>query len=82
MGIKGDSDEKRRASVDIGISLCCKCNVITAALRCGIKTVTRVLADGLRDGFPGPRRRTGFSVPTDAINRGNERLLRYLQVRA
>jgi uncharacterized protein YfaS (alpha-2-macroglobulin family) len=37
LGIKGDSDDKRRAAIDIGYLVCCKCSVITAALRSGIK---------------------------------------------
>jgi uncharacterized protein YfaS (alpha-2-macroglobulin family) len=49
MGIKGDSDEQRRAAVEIGISAYCKCSVTTAASRYGIKTAGRVLVVRLRD---------------------------------
>ncbi|XNM76333.1 hypothetical protein ACLK19_16700 [Escherichia coli] len=41
LGIKGDSDENAVHRSISAFPVRCKCNVITAALRCGIKTVTK-----------------------------------------
>ncbi|BBU81939.1 hypothetical protein EIMP300_33390 [Escherichia coli] len=80
LGIKGDSDEKRRASVDIGISRLLQMQRDNGGFALWDKNgdeeywLTAYVMDFLvRAG------EQGYSVPTDAINRGNERLLRYLQ---
>jgi uncharacterized protein YfaS (alpha-2-macroglobulin family) len=79
LGISGDSDEKRRAAVDIGIS-----PAADAAENGGFALwdkegpeeywLTAYAMDFLvRAG------EQGYSVPVNAINNGNQRLLRYLQ---
>lgn len=80
MGIKGDSDEKRRASVDIGVSRLLQMQRDNGGFALWDKNgdeeywLTAYVMDFLvRAG------EQGYSVPTDVINRGNERLLRYLQ---
>lgn len=80
LGIKGDSDEKRRASVDIGISRLLQMQRDNGGFALWDKNgdeeywLTAYVMDFLvRAG------EQGYSAPTDAINRGNERLLRYLQ---
>ncbi|XNM60296.1 hypothetical protein ACLK1T_20795 [Escherichia coli] len=81
LGVKGDSDEKRRASVDIGISRLLQMQRDNGGFALWDKNgdeeywLTAYVLDFLvRAG------EAGFGVPTDAINRGNQRLLRYLRI--
>ncbi len=80
LGIKGDSDDKRRAAVDIGISRLLQMQRDNGGFALWDKNgdeeywLTAYVMDFLvRAG------EQGYSVSVDAINRGNERLLRYLQ---
>ncbi|MBZ4069690.1 alpha-2-macroglobulin family protein [Escherichia fergusonii] len=80
LGIKGDSDEKRRAAVDIGISRLLQMQRNNGGFALWDKDsqeeywLTAYVMDFLiRAG------EQGYSVPATAINHGNERLLRYLQ---
>ncbi|EPP6712025.1 alpha-2-macroglobulin family protein [Salmonella enterica subsp. enterica serovar Chester] len=80
LGITGDSDEKRRAAVDIGISRILQMQRDNGGFALWDEDgaeepwLTAYAMDFLiRAG------EQGYSVPPEAINRGNERLLRYLQ---
>lgn len=80
LGIAGDSDEKRRAAVDIGISRLLQMQRENGGFALWDKNgpeeywLTAYAMDFLiRAG------EQGYSVPAEGINRGNERLLRYLQ---
>ncbi|EPS4524032.1 alpha-2-macroglobulin family protein [Citrobacter koseri] len=80
LGIAGDTDEKRRAAVDTGISRMLQMQRDNGGFALwdnnGLEEywLTAYAMDFLvRAG------EQGYSVPADAINRGNERLLRYLQ---
>ncbi|EHP5086663.1 alpha-2-macroglobulin family protein [Salmonella enterica] len=80
LGITGDSDEKRRAAVDIGISRILQMQRDNGGFALWDENgaeepwLTAYAMDFLiRAG------EQGYSVPPEAINRGNERLLRYLQ---
>ncbi|ECV2498883.1 alpha-2-macroglobulin family protein [Salmonella enterica subsp. enterica serovar Reading] len=80
LGITGDSDEKRRAAVDIGISRVLQMQRDNGGFALWDEDgaeepwLTAYAMDFLiRAG------EQGYSVLPEAINRGNERLLRYLQ---
>ncbi|MEO3991732.1 alpha-2-macroglobulin family protein [Pseudocitrobacter cyperus] len=80
LGIAGDSDEKRRAAVDVGISRILQMQRQDGGFALWDKEgpeeywLTAYAMDFLvRAG------EQGYSVPADAINNGNNRLLRYLQ---
>ena len=80
LGITGDSDEKRRAAVDVGISRMLQMQRQDGGFALWDKEgpeeywLTAYAMDFLvRAG------EQGYSVPADAINKGNNRLLRYLQ---
>ncbi|WP_407575245.1 alpha-2-macroglobulin family protein [Raoultella terrigena] len=80
LGITGDSDEKRRAAVDIGIARLLQMQRDDGGFALWDKNgpeeywLTAYAMDFLvRAG------EQGYSVPTNAINNGNQRLLRYLQ---
>ncbi|WP_211843250.1 alpha-2-macroglobulin family protein [Raoultella ornithinolytica] len=80
LGIAGDSDEKRRAAVEIGISRLLHMQRDDGGFALWDKEgpeeywLTAYAMDFLvRAG------EQGYSVPTQAMNNGNQRLLRYLQ---
>ncbi|MDU7048861.1 MAG: alpha-2-macroglobulin [Klebsiella variicola] len=80
LGISGDSDEKRRAAIDVGISRLLQMQLENGGFALWDKEgpeeywLTAYAMDFLvRAG------EQGYSVPVNAINKGNERLLRYLQ---
>ena len=80
LGIVGDSDDKRRAAVDIGISRLLQMQKDNGGFALWDKDgpeeywLTAYVMDFLvRAG------EQGYSVPAEAINKGNNRLLRYLQ---
>ncbi|POT60052.1 hypothetical protein C3432_04965 [Citrobacter amalonaticus] len=80
LGIAGDTDDKRRAAVDTGISRLLQMQRDNGGFALWDKNgpeeywLTAYVMDFLvRAG------EQGYSVPTEAINQGNERLLRYLQ---
>ena len=80
LGITGDSDEKRRAAVDVGISRMLQMQRQDGGFALWDKEgpeeywLTAYAMDFLvRAG------EQGYSVPAEAINKGNNRLLRYLQ---
>ncbi|MCE5351842.1 alpha-2-macroglobulin family protein [Citrobacter koseri] len=80
LGIAGDTDEKRRAAVDTGISRMLQMQRDNGGFALWDNNgpeeywLTAYAMDFLvRAG------EQGYSVPANAINRGNERLLRYLQ---
>lgn len=80
LGIAGDTDEKRRAAVDTGISRMLQMQRDNGGFALWDNNgpeeywLTAYAMDFLvRAG------EQGYSVPADAINRGNERLLCYLQ---
>ncbi|HDR2754529.1 TPA: alpha-2-macroglobulin family protein [Enterobacter asburiae] len=80
LGIKGDSDDKRRAAIDIGISRLLQMQRDNGGFALWDKNgqeeywLTAYVTDFLvRAG------EQGYSVPADAINNANNRLLRYLQ---
>ncbi|WP_045856316.1 alpha-2-macroglobulin family protein [Raoultella terrigena] len=80
LGISGDSDEKRRAAVDIGIARLLQMQRDDGGFALWDKNgpeeywLTAYAMDFLvRAG------EQGYSVPANAINNGNQRLLRYLQ---
>ena len=80
LGIVGDSDEKRRAAVDIGISRLVQMQRDNGGFALWDKNgseeywLTAYVMD-----FLVRANEQGYSVPVEVINRGNERLLRYLQ---
>lgn len=80
LGIKGDTDEKRRAAIEIGISRLLQMQRNDGGFALWDKEgpeeywLTAYVTDFLvRAG------EQGYSVPTDAVNNANNRLLRYLQ---
>nr|WP_318384723.1 alpha-2-macroglobulin [uncultured Enterobacter sp.] len=80
MGIAGESDEQRRAAVDIGIARLLQKQRESGGFALWDKDgpeefwLTAYVTDFLvRAG------QQGYSVPTDALNKANGRLLRYLQ---
>ena len=80
LGIVGDSDDKRRAAVDIGISRLLQMQKDNGGFGLWDKDgpeeywLTAYVMDFLvRAG------EQGYSVPAEAINKGNNRMLRYLQ---
>jgi uncharacterized protein YfaS (alpha-2-macroglobulin family) len=80
LGIKGDSDDKRRAAIDIGISRLLQMQRDDGGFALWDKNgpeeywLTAYVTDFLvRAG------EQGYSVPADAVNNANNRLLRYLQ---
>ncbi|MEB4676678.1 alpha-2-macroglobulin family protein [Enterobacteriaceae bacterium G50] len=80
LGITGDSDEQRRAAVEVGISRILQMQRQDGGFALWDKEgpeenwLTAYAMDFLvRAG------EQGYSVPADAINKGNNRLLRYLQ---
>lgn len=80
LGIAGDSDEKRRAAIEIGISRLLQMQRDNGGFALWDKNgseeywLTAYVMD-----FLVRANEQGYSVPTEVINRGNERLLRYLQ---
>lgn len=80
LGIAGDSDEKRRAAVEIGISRLLQMQRDNGGFALWDKNgseeywLTAYVMD-----FLVRANEQGYSVPAEVINRGNERLLRYLQ---
>lgn len=82
LGIKGDTDDKRRAAIDIGISRLLQMQRDDGGFALWDKTVRRStgsppmsLTSPVRAG------EQGYSVPAEAVNNANSRLLRYLQDR-
>lgn len=80
LGIKGDTDEKRRAAIDLGISRLLQMQRDDGGFALWDKNgpeeywLTAYVTDFLvRAG------EQGYSVPTEAVNNANNRLLRYLQ---
>ncbi|WP_318368756.1 alpha-2-macroglobulin [Enterobacter sp.] len=80
LGIVGDSDEKRRAAVDVGIARLLQMQRDDGSFALWDKEgaeeywLTAYVTDFLvRAG------EQGYSVPSDALNKANNRLLRYLQ---
>jgi len=80
LGIKGDSDEKRRGAIDIGISRLLQMQRDNGGFALWDKNgpeeywLTAYVTDFLvRAG------EQGYSVPVEALNNANNRLLRYLQ---
>ncbi|MFE4111975.1 alpha-2-macroglobulin [Kosakonia sp. YIM B13611] len=80
LGIKGDSDEQRRAAVDIGISRLLQMQREDGGFALWDKSgpeeywLTAYVTDFLVSASA-----QGYSVPMDALNNANNRLLRYLQ---
>ena len=80
LGIVGDSDDKRRAAVDIGISRLLQMQKESGGFGLWDKEgpeeywLTAYAMD-----FLVRAAEQGYSVPAQAINNGNNRLLRYLQ---
>ena len=80
LGIKGDSDDKRRAAVDLGIARLLQMQRDDGGFALWSKEgseeywLTAYVMDFLtRAG------EQGYSVPADSLTKGNNRLLRYLQ---
>ncbi len=80
LGIAGDSDEKRRAAVEIGISRLLQMQRDNGGFALWDKNGPEEywLSAYVMD-FLVRANEQGYSVPVEVINRGNERLLRYLQ---
>ncbi|WP_260863677.1 alpha-2-macroglobulin family protein [Citrobacter sp. Marseille-Q6884] len=80
LGIVGDSDEKRRAAVEIGISRLLQMQRDNGGFALWDKNGPEEywLSAYVMD-FLVRANEQGYSVPVEVINRGNERLLRYLQ---
>lgn len=80
LGIKGDSDEQRRAAVDIGISRLLQMQRDDGGFSLWDKSgpeeywLTAYVTDFLVSASA-----QGYSVPAEALNNANNRLLRYLQ---
>ncbi|UTD18026.1 alpha-2-macroglobulin family protein [Citrobacter sp. SX206] len=80
LGIAGDSDEKRRAAIELGISRLLQMQRDNGGFALWDKNgpeeywLTAYVMD-----FLVRANEQGYSVPAEVINRGNERLLRYLQ---
>ncbi len=80
LGIKGDSDENRRAAIDLGISRLLQMQRMDGGFalwdRDGQEEywLTAYVMD-----FLVRASEQGYSVPADAMTKGNNRLLRYLQ---
>lgn len=80
LGIAGDSDEKRRAAVDVGIARLLQMQRDDGGFSLWDKEgpeeywLTAYVMDFLTRASE-----QGYSVPTEAIAKGNNRLLRYLQ---
>ncbi|BBR59955.1 alpha-2-macroglobulin family protein [Klebsiella sp. WP4-W18-ESBL-05] len=80
LGIVGDSDEKRRAAVDLGISRLLQMQKESGGFGLWDKEgpeeywLTAYAMD-----FLVRAAEQGYSVPVEAINKGNNRMLRYLQ---
>ncbi|MDU4080909.1 MAG: alpha-2-macroglobulin family protein, partial [Klebsiella pneumoniae] len=80
LGISGDSDEKRRAAIDVGISRLLQMQLENGGFALWDREgpeeywLTAYAMD-----FLVRASEQGYSVPVNAINKGNERLLRYLQ---
>jgi uncharacterized protein YfaS (alpha-2-macroglobulin family) len=80
LGIVGDTDEKRRAAVDVGIARLLQMQRDDGGFALWDKEgaeeywLTAYVMDFLTRASE-----QGYSVPADAITRGNNRLLRYLQ---
>ncbi|RPH25347.1 alpha-2-macroglobulin family protein [Citrobacter youngae] len=80
LGIAGDSDEKRRAAIELGISRLLQMQRDNDGFALWDKNgpeeywLTAYVMD-----FLVRANEQGYSVPAEVINRGNERLLRYLQ---
>ncbi|WP_039055887.1 alpha-2-macroglobulin [Enterobacter sp. Bisph1] len=80
LGIKGDSDEQRRAAVDIGISRLLQMQREDGGFSLWDKNgpeeywLTAYVSDFLVSASA-----QGYSVPMEALNNANNRLLRYLQ---
>ena len=80
LGIQGDTDEKRRAAVDLGISRLLQMQRDDGGFALWDKEgaeeywLTAYVMDFLTRASE-----QGYSVPAEAITKGNNRLLRYLQ---
>jgi alpha-2-macroglobulin len=80
LGIKGESDDKRRAAIDIGISRLLQMQRDDGGFALWDKNgpeeywLTAYVTD-----FLVRASEQGYSVPADTINNANNRLLRYLQ---
>ncbi|WP_342324033.1 alpha-2-macroglobulin [Kosakonia sp. BYX6] len=80
LGIKGESDEQRRAAVDIGISRLLQMQRDDGGFSLWDKSgpeeywLTAYVTDFLVSASA-----QGYSVPVEALNNANNRLLRYLQ---
>lgn len=80
LGIKGESDEQRRAAVDIGISRLLQMQRDDGGFSLWDKSgseeywLTAYVTDFLVSASA-----QGYSVPAEALNNANNRLLRYLQ---
>ncbi|SCB80997.1 hypothetical protein GA0061071_101592 [Kosakonia oryzendophytica] len=80
LGIKGESDEQRRAAVDLGISRLLQMQRDDGGFSLWDKSgseeywLTAYVTDFLVSASA-----QGYSVPTNALNNANNRLLRYLQ---
>ncbi|MEW5560659.1 alpha-2-macroglobulin [Enterobacter asburiae] len=80
LGIAGDSDDKRRAAVDLGIARLLQMQRDDGGFALWDKEgaeeywLTAYVMDFLTRASE-----QGYSVPADALTRGNNRLLRYLQ---
>lgn len=80
LGIAGDSDEKRRAAVETGISRLIQMQRDNGGFALWDKNGPEEywLSAYVMD-FLVRANEQGYSVPAEVLNRGNERLLRYLQ---
>ncbi|WP_414164512.1 alpha-2-macroglobulin family protein [Superficieibacter sp. BNK-5] len=80
LGIKGDSDEQRRAAIDLGISRLLQMQRADGGFALWDKEgqeeywLTAYVMD-----FLVRASEQGYSVPAEAMSKGNNRLLRYLQ---
>lgn len=80
LGIGGDSDEKRRAAVDIGISRLLQMQRDDGGFALWDKEgPEEYWLSAYAMDFLVRAGEQGYSVPTNAVNNGNQRLLRYLQ---
>jgi uncharacterized protein YfaS (alpha-2-macroglobulin family) len=80
LGISGDSDEKRRAAVDIGISRLLQMQRDDGGFALWDKEgPEEYWLSAYAMDFLVRAGEQGYSVPTNAVNSGNQRLLRYLQ---
>ena len=80
LGIKGDTDEQRRAAVDIGIARLLEMQREEGGFGLWDKeSPEEYWATAYVTDFLVRAGEQGYSVPADALNKANARLLRYLQ---